>query len=84
MASTLERAGGQRAGEGERERRSAQQREHLPGMHSALIALSASRSYTLLRAEPLKRPLPRPLPSSPSMVTLHKGAHICIYSYSQN
>ncbi|KYM88613.1 hypothetical protein ALC53_03097, partial [Atta colombica] len=32
------------------------QRSICSGMHSALIALSASRIYTLLRAEPLKKP----------------------------
>lgn len=76
MASTLEPAWKRaiaRRGERERENESTEQREHLPGMHSALIALSASRSYTLVRAEPLKRPPLHPLPSSPTMVTHHKG-----------
>lgn len=77
MASTLEPAWKRtivRREERERENESTEQREHLPGMHSALIALSASRSYTLVRAEPLKRPPLHPLPSSPTMVTHYKGA----------
>lgn len=36
--------------------RGSEERSICSGMHSALIALSASRVYTLLRAEPLKKP----------------------------
>lgn len=47
----------QREGEGrETEKRHQEKRSICLGMHSALIALSASRIYTLLRAEPLKKP----------------------------
>lgn len=38
------------------EKRGSDERSICSGMHSALIALSASRIYTLLRAEPLKKP----------------------------
>ena len=74
-------------GKAERERekereerdRSTEQREHLPGMHSALIALSASRSYTLVRAEPLKRPPLRPLPSSPALPHASQSSIVCMW-----
>ncbi|KYN07082.1 hypothetical protein ALC62_01954 [Cyphomyrmex costatus] len=45
--------GGEGKGDGER---SVEERSICSGMHSVLIALSASRIYTLLRAEPLKKP----------------------------
>lgn len=40
----------------EKEKEGHRKEEHLLGMHSTLIALSASCTYTLLRAEPLKKP----------------------------
>lgn len=88
MASTLEavrkgttnrRERRERGREREERDRSTEQREHLPGMHSALIALSASRSYTLVRAEPLKRPPLRPLPSSPALLHASQSSIVCIW-----
>lgn len=62
-ARKLRKGEGERAGEGRGEwrggrngERSTEERSICSGMHSALIALSASRIYTLLRAEPLKKP----------------------------
>lgn len=51
----------ERGGEGMKTRGEKKTEKEAPrsicsGMHSALIALSASRIYTLLRAEPLKKP----------------------------
>lgn len=53
--------GGVDEGEKEREGRKKEKErhrkeEHLLGMHSTLIALSASCTSTLLRVEPLKKP----------------------------
>lgn len=48
--------GGENDEGGRNGERSAEERSICSGMHSALIALSASRIYTLLRAEPLKKP----------------------------
>jgi len=48
--------GREEGGGDEGRERSIEQRSICSGMHSALIALSASRIYTLLRAEPLKKP----------------------------